>query len=85
MKRIIYILILVLAFQSCELIFNKWNVEKIAKQTKPKKSKSLYRDGLIIRKYDNGKTKTEINYTDGYKNGVAKEYYPDGNLNVSLP
>jgi len=82
MKYIVYALFIILSFQSCELIFNKQNAQKIIKETetKPEKPKSLYKDGLVIRKYDNGKTKTEINYTDGYKNGVAKEYYPDGNL-----
>jgi len=80
MKNIIYILFIALSFQSCELVFNKQNAQKIVAETKPQKPKSSYKDGLVIKKYDNGKTKTEINYTDGYKNGVAKEYYPDGNL-----
>jgi len=82
MKQIIYIIIIALSFQSCELIFNKQNAKKIITEAKPQKPKSMYKDGLIVKKYDNGKTKTEINYTDGYKNGVAKEYYPDGNLKV---
>jgi len=80
MKSIIYVILLALAFQSCELVFNKQNVKEIIKSAKPQKTKSSYRDGLYVKKYNNGKMKTAINYTDGYKNGVAKEYYPDGNL-----
>lgn len=40
--------------------------------------------GLIKTYYDNGKVKSEINYSNNVREGAAKFYYPDGNLKEEL-
>ncbi len=40
--------------------------------------------GLVKARYENGKVKSEINYSNNVKEGSAKFYYPNGNLKEEL-
>lgn len=67
--RITILILIVIAFISCE------STENEKKTTKNKNE-----DKVVVSKYGNGSVRAEIPMKDGKKNGIAKEYYEGGEL-----
>jgi antitoxin component YwqK of YwqJK toxin-antitoxin module len=55
------------------------------KKQKEKNETSLDGSKIVKSSYPNGKTKAEVVYKDGKKNGISRSYDKEGNLTLELP
>ncbi len=81
-RKTLAILLLPLLFSAC---LGADEVESMVKSIgdpgeKQEKEQSPILNGVVTQKKKNGNTTVEIEYKDGRKNGMSREYYEDGTL-----
>ncbi|MCG8410081.1 MAG: hypothetical protein MI739_02225 [Bacteroidales bacterium] len=83
MRNIICLILLGIGLNSCQQVNDQNKKIKNTFSTKETKNKRADRDSVVIKKifYEKSKAlKKEITVKNNKKNGIAKEYYPDGKL-----